>query len=81
MQSLQTLFVFAVMLVLACLLVDGWKSRSVWVKGKRDGGFSLRHPAHRRERDEDPWSYWFAMGFYAVALLCLAILLLRQSAD
>lgn len=76
MLSLQTLFVIAVVIVLAYLLLDGWLTRAVWVKGARDGPFSFRQPAHKRERDEDPWTYWFTMGFYAVALSCLVILLL-----
>ena len=63
------------MTILACLLIEGWLTRAVWVKGPRSGAFSFRHPAHKSERAEDHWTYWFAMGFYATALACLVILL------
>ena len=72
---LQDLIVGAVLLLLLGLLLDGWFSGSVWVKGSRDHPFSLRHLAHKRYRDEDPWPYWFAMGFYTVAAVCLAALI------
>ena len=76
MLTLQSIFVFLVILLLAGLVVDGWLTQAVWVKGARDGLFSFRHWAHKRSRDEDPWSYWFAMGFYSVALVFLGGLLL-----
>ena len=76
MQVIQFLFVLLVILALAWLLLDGWLTRAVWVKGARDGLFSFRNWAHRRERDYEPWSYWSAMVFYALALLCLCGLLL-----
>ena len=80
MQWVQTLFVIIVILALAWLLLDGWRSGAVWVKGARDRPFSFRELAHRRDREEDPWIYGFAMGFYAVALLCLVIYLLLELA-
>jgi Flp pilus assembly protein protease CpaA len=76
MHSIQLLFTVFVMLILAGLLVDGLLTRAVWVKGARNGLFSFRHWAHKCERDEESWPYWFAMGFYALALLCLGGLLL-----
>lgn len=60
---------------MAYLIIDGWLTRAVWVKGTRDGLFSFRHLAHKRSRDEDPWPYWFAMSFYGLALVCLLWLL------
>ena len=80
MPLLQSLFIIVVILVLAYLLLDGWFSGAVWVKGARKGLFDYRRPAHRRDRDADPWIYWFAMGFYLVVLLCLVALLLSGQA-
>ena len=76
MPLIQPLFIVLVMLILAGLLIDGVATRAVWVKGARDGLFSFRHWAHKRSLDEDPWSYWFAMGFYSIALISLCGLLL-----
>jgi hypothetical protein len=49
---------------------------SGWVKGARNGLFSFRHWAHKCERDEEAWPYWFAMSFYALALIGLCVSLL-----
>jgi hypothetical protein len=76
MTRLQSVFILLVMLLLAYLVIDGWTRRRVWVKGARNGLFSFRNWAHSCERDEDAWSYWFAMGFYTLALICLGGLLL-----
>jgi hypothetical protein len=76
MPVIQSLFIALVILILAGLLADGFATRAVWVKGARDGLFSFRHWAHKRSRDEDPWPYWFAMGFYGLALISLCALLL-----
>ena len=76
MPLIQSIFIVIVMLVLLYLLIDGWISRAVWVKGARDGLFSFRHLAHRRGREDEPRLYWSAMGFYALALICLVVLLL-----
>lgn len=72
---MQSFFISLIILILAGLLLHGLASGAVWVKGTRHGLFSFRHWAHKRYRDEDPWPYWFALGFYAVALLCLCWLL------
>lgn len=76
MPLLQSLFIIVVILVLAYLLIDGWFSGAVWVKGARQGLLNFRQLAHKRERAAEPWVYWFAMGFYLVTLLCLVALLL-----
>ena len=76
MQVIQLVITVFVILILAGLLVDGILTRAVWVKGTRKGLFSFRHWAHKRERDEEAWIYWFAMSFYALVLLCLCGLLL-----
>jgi hypothetical protein len=71
MADFQSAFILLAIVLLAYLIVDGWRAQAVWVKGARDGLFSFRHWAHKRNRDEDPWTYWFAMGFYSLALVCL----------
>ncbi len=76
MQTIQMLFILLVILMLAYLLVDGWVTRAVWVKGARNGLFSFRNWAHKCERDYKPWPYWFAMTFYSLAIICLLGLLL-----
>ena len=76
MQVIQWVVTVLVILILAGLLVDGILTRAVWVKGTRKGLFSFRHWAHKRERDEEAWIYWFAMSFYGLVLLCLCGLLL-----
>jgi hypothetical protein len=76
MPVIQSLFIVLVIALLAGLLVGGAVTGSVWVKGARDGLFSFRNWAHKRSRDEDPWPYWFAMGFYSLALISLGVLLL-----
>ena len=78
MLLLQSTVILVVILLLAGLIVDGWLTGTVWVKGARDRPFSFRHLAHKRGRNEDPWPYWFAMGFYSIALICLAGLRLAQ---
>ncbi|MBT8433397.1 MAG: hypothetical protein KJN95_01965 [Gammaproteobacteria bacterium] len=75
MQILQTIFIVLVILVLCYLLANGLLTRSVWVKGNRRGIVSFREWAHKCSRDDEPRSYWFAIGFYSVALLCLVWLL------
>jgi len=75
MQALQSIFILLVILVLCYLVANGLLTRSVWVKGNRRGIVSFREWGHKRSRDDEPRSYWFAMGFYSVALLCLAWLL------
>ena len=78
MQIIQLAVIILVVLVLAWLLIDGAMTRAVWVKGARDGLFSFRHWAHKRYLDEDPRLYWFAMGFYAFALVGLCILMITS---
>ncbi|NND40094.1 MAG: hypothetical protein HKO06_10905 [Pseudomonadales bacterium] len=78
MQTLQSIFIVLVILVLCYLVANGLLTRSVWVKGSRRGIVSFREVAHKRNRDDEPRSYWFAMGFYSVVLLCLAWLLGRN---
>lgn len=68
---MQTAAILLINLLLAYLIIDGWRTQAVWVKGTRDGLFSFRHWAHKRSRDEDPWPYWFAMSFYGLVLACL----------
>ena len=76
MHIIQLSFTVLVILILAGLLIDGALTRAVWVKGARNGLFSFRNWAHKRERDAEAWIYWCAMSFYALALLCLCAYLL-----
>ncbi len=75
MQTLQSLFITLVIIILCYLVANGFLTRSVWVKGNRRGLVSFREWAHKRDRDEESQSYWFAMIFYSVVLLCLVWLL------
>jgi H+/Cl- antiporter ClcA len=75
MQTLQFIFIVLVILVLCYLVANGLLTRSVWVKGNRRGLVSFSEWAHKRSREDEPHSYWFAMAFYSVALLCLVWLL------
>jgi hypothetical protein len=78
MHVIQLVVTVLVILMLAGLLIDGALTRAVWVKGARNGLFSFRHWAHKCERDEEAWPYWFAMGFYALVLICLCALLMLE---
>ena len=80
MLTLQTLFIILVTLILCYLVVEGLLTRAVWVKGARKGAFSFRQWAHKRDRDEDPHSYWFAIIFYSASILMLLWLLLSDPA-
>lgn len=75
MQTLQFIFIVLVILVLCYLVANGLLTRSVWVKGNRRGLVSFSEWAHKRSREDEPHSYWFAMAFYCVVLLCLVWLL------
>jgi len=75
MQTLQSIFIVLVILVLCYLVASGLLTRSVWIKGNRRGLVNFREWAHKRSREDEPHSYWFAMTFYGVALLCLVWLL------
>ncbi len=80
MITLQSLFIVLVILLLCYLVVDGLLTRSVWVKGGRKRPFSFRHWAHKCGREDEPRVYWFAMIFYAVAILLSIWLLLSEPA-
>jgi hypothetical protein len=76
MITLQSVFVVLVILLLCGLVLDGLLTRSVWVKGSRTRIFGFRNMAHKRGREDEPRSYWFAMVFYSVAMLLLIWLLM-----
>ncbi|MDH3857079.1 MAG: hypothetical protein OEV07_03720 [Gammaproteobacteria bacterium] len=78
MPRLESLFIAFVILILCYLIANGLFTRSVWVKGNRKGLVSFREWAHKRNRDDEPRTYWFAMIFYGVALLCLIWLLVSS---
>lgn len=79
MITLQSAFVGIVIVLLCALVLDGILTHSVWVKGSRTGLFSFRNVAHKRAREDEPHSYWFALIFYSVAMLLLIWLLMSGS--
>ena len=78
MPTLESVFIGLVILVLCYLIANGLLTRSVWVKGDRRGLVSFREWAHKSSRDDEPRTYWFAIIFYSVAMLCLVWLLLSS---
>ncbi len=79
MQTVESLFIILVILVLCYLVANGLLTRSVWVKGNRRGLVSFREWAHKCNREDEPHSYWFAMFFYSAVLLCLVWLLAKNT--
>jgi NADH:ubiquinone oxidoreductase subunit 3 (subunit A) len=80
MITLQSLFIVLLILLLCYLVVDGLLTRSVWIKGGRKKPFSFRQWAYKCDHEDEPRSYWFAIGFYTVAILLLIWLLLSGPA-
>ncbi|MDH3221061.1 MAG: hypothetical protein OEO19_16135 [Gammaproteobacteria bacterium] len=68
MVTLQSFFLALVAGILVYLIADGLLTGSVWIKGARTGIVDFRKWAHRRGREDEPFSYWFAMAFYGTAL-------------
>ena len=79
MQTVESLFIILIILVLCYLVANGLLTRSIWVKGNRRGLVSFREWAHKCNREDEPHSYWFAMTFYSAALLCLVWLLAKNT--
>ena len=79
MQTVESLFIILIILVLCYLVANGLLTCSVWVKGNRRGLVSFREWAHKCNREDEPHSYWFAMIFYSAALLCLVWLLAKNT--
>ncbi|MDH3388958.1 MAG: hypothetical protein OEN02_13750 [Gammaproteobacteria bacterium] len=75
MVTLQSFFLALVAGILVYLIADGVLTGSVWIKGARTGIVNFRKWAHKRGRDDEPFSYWFTMAFYSMALLLIVWLL------
>lgn len=75
METVKLAFVLGIMVLLIGLLANALLTGSVWVKGSRRGAINYRELAHKRERSDEPFTYWFAVTFYALALLALTWLL------
>lgn len=69
-------FVFIVAAILLYLIVDGFITGEVWVRGARKGFVNFSQWAHKRSREEEPVSYWMFMGLYAVGIVGIAVILL-----
>ncbi|MGH1358619.1 MAG: hypothetical protein ACRBC3_07630 [Burkholderiaceae bacterium] len=68
---LQLVLNLSIQLILLYLLIDGWWTGSVWVKGAASGRWSLSEWGHKKSRADDPAWYWAAMALYAAALFWL----------
>jgi len=77
---LQNLFFLVVALMLGYLLIEGWLSQAVWVKGCTKGLFAdvrnMDSWATKKYRSTEPNDYWGFMGFYAVAFVFILIVLI-----
>ena len=76
MNWIGAIFFSGVAVYLVYLLGDALRSGSVWVRGGREGNFSLRTFAHKRHRDEEPRVFWGVVVFYAAALAYIVWLVL-----
>jgi len=77
---LQTLFYLMVVLFTGFLLIEGWLSKGVWVKGCNKGLLAsvteMESWAIKKYRESEPDTYWFFMGFYAIAFLFFLLLII-----
>ena len=69
MEAFQAIFHWLIIAVLGYLVVDGLMSGSVWVRGG-DKMFSTTW-ATKKQKSDNPFFYWLAMGFYCIGLLWL----------
>lgn len=76
---LQTLFYFILTLVTGFLLIEGWLTQSVWVKGCSKGLLAsvteMDSWAVKKYRNSEPDTYWFFMGFYAIVFLFFLLMI------
>ncbi len=76
---LQNLFFLVVALMLGYLLIEGWLSQAVWVKGGTKGIFAdvrnMDSWATKKHRNTEPNDYWGYMGFYAASFLFILFVL------
>ncbi|MGH1538457.1 MAG: hypothetical protein ACRBDX_10515 [Gammaproteobacteria bacterium] len=77
---LQTLLYLVGALITGFLLIEGWLSQAVWVKGCSKGLLAsvteMESWAVKKHRSTEPTDYWGFMAFYGVALLFFLIILI-----
>ena len=77
---LQTLVLFISLLFTGFLLIEGWLTQAVWVKGWNKGllasSFEMESWAIKKHRKTDETDYWVFMGIYAVAFLFFLFMLI-----
>ena len=77
---LQTLFYFICTLFTGFLLIEGWLSQAVWVKGCSKGILAsvteMESWAVKKHRSSEPQDYWGFMGFYGFAFLFFLLVLI-----
>lgn len=66
-------FLLIVVGSLGFMVVDGLLTGSVWVRGARKG-MTFKQWAHKRDRDEEPISYWLFMSLYIAGIVWILYL-------
>jgi len=76
----QTLFYFICTLFTGFLLIEGWLSQAVWVKGCSKGLLAsvteMDSWAVKKHLNTEPQEYWTFMGFYGAAFLFFIFVLI-----
>lgn len=77
---LQTLFYLIVVLFTGFLLIEGWLTQGVWVKGCNKGLFAsiidMESWAVKKHRKSEPDAYWIFMGFYAIVFIFFLLVII-----
>lgn len=64
----QTLFAAFLCIVCLGLLVDAWRSGSIWAKGGKEGEPGEAWNAHKVARDDSPAEFWFHVLLYVAGV-------------
>lgn len=77
---LQTLFFLVGLLFTGFLLIEGWVSKAVWVKGCENGLLAsvteMQNWAVKKHRSTEETEYWTFMGLYGAAFLFFLLMLI-----
>jgi hypothetical protein len=77
---LQTLFYFVGILFTGFLLIEGWFTQAVWVKGCNKGLLAsvteMESWAIKKYRNAEPETYWGFMAFYGLAFMFFLMMLI-----
>lgn len=77
---LQTLFFFLATLFTGFLLIEGWFTQSVWVKGHSKSLLAsvieMESWAVKKNRNTEEKEYWVFMWIYAAAFLFFLLMLI-----